>query len=52
MIEMGVDNLITDRPGEMRLLVDEWEALTDSEKTALHLRRILLPNVTLAAAPL
>jgi glycerophosphoryl diester phosphodiesterase len=44
MIELGVDNLITDRPGDMRRLVDDWESLEDSEKVALQLRRLLLPD--------
>jgi glycerophosphoryl diester phosphodiesterase len=52
MIEMNVDNLITDRPGEMRRLLDDWVELTDSEKVALHLRRLLLPNETFASAEL
>lgn len=44
MIENGVDNLITDVPAEMRLLVSGWEDLSDSEKTVLQLRRLLLPK--------
>jgi glycerophosphoryl diester phosphodiesterase len=44
MIELEVDNLITDRPGDMRRLLDDWEELKDSEKVALQLRRLLLPN--------
>jgi glycerophosphoryl diester phosphodiesterase len=43
MIELGVDNLITDRPGDMRRLLDDWESLENSEKVALRLRRLLLP---------
>jgi len=52
MIEMGADNLITDTPGVMRQLLTEWESLSDSEKTALQLRRLLLPNDPLPAANL
>ena len=52
MIEMGVDNLITDRPGEMRRLLDSWEELADSEKVALQLRRLLLPNETFSTGEL
>ncbi|RKX34023.1 MAG: hypothetical protein DRP71_08470 [Verrucomicrobia bacterium] len=52
MIEFGVDNLITDRPGDMRRLLDDWESLKDSEKVALQLRRLLLPVEELVAGKL
>lgn len=52
MIETGVDNLITDVPADIRRLISEWEGLSDTEKTVLQLRRLLLPNVPLPAAEL
>jgi hypothetical protein len=52
MIEIGVDNLITDLPAEMRLLIREWESLGEAEKSVLHLRRLLLPKSPLPAAEL
>jgi glycerophosphoryl diester phosphodiesterase len=52
MIELGVDNLITDRPGDMRRLLDDWESLEDSEKVALQLRRLLLPDEELVVGKL
>jgi glycerophosphoryl diester phosphodiesterase len=42
MIEAGVDNVITDRPAEMRLFLQERAKLTRGEKLALQLRRRLV----------
>ncbi|MCP3902385.1 MAG: hypothetical protein GY715_02020 [Planctomycetes bacterium] len=42
MIEVGVDNIITDRPEELRALVTDWNALSDSEKIALMLRNLIV----------
>jgi hypothetical protein len=41
MIEMGVDNIITDNPAGLRLLLQAWNDLTDSERVALVLRRLV-----------
>ena len=41
MIEMGVDNIITDNPEGLRKLLQAWNDLTDSEKIALTLRRLI-----------
>jgi glycerophosphoryl diester phosphodiesterase len=42
MIEAGVDNVITDRPAEMRFLLQERGKLTPGEKLALQMRRRLV----------
>ena len=42
MIEMGVDNIITDEPELIRRLLDEWNELSDSEKLALMLRNLIV----------
>ena len=42
MVEMGVDNVITDLPAEMRRLLEERAELTPGEKLALQVRRKLL----------
>ena len=42
MIEMGVDNIITDYPREMRSLLEAWNELSDSEKIALMLRNLIV----------
>lgn len=52
MIETGVDNLITDVPADLRALITDWQNLSDSEKTVLQLRRLLLPKEQLPAAEL
>jgi len=44
MIEIGVDNIITDRPKAMRELLSAWNDLTDTEKVALMLRNLFNPN--------
>ncbi|MEM8885392.1 MAG: glycerophosphodiester phosphodiesterase family protein [Planctomycetota bacterium] len=41
MIEMGVDNLITDEPAQLRAWLDEWNALSDTEKVVLMLRNLV-----------
>jgi glycerophosphoryl diester phosphodiesterase len=41
LIEIGVDNLITDRPAPMRSLVDAWNNLSDSERITLMLRNLV-----------
>ena len=42
MIEMGVDNIITDYPREVRSLLEAWNELSDSEKIALMLRNLIV----------
>ena len=42
MLDVGVDNVITDEPAEMRRVLEEREALTPAEKLALLLRRRLV----------
>ena len=42
MIEMGVDNIITDYPREVRRFLETWNALSDSEKIALMLRNLVV----------
>jgi glycerophosphoryl diester phosphodiesterase len=42
MIEMGVDNIITDYPQEVRRFIEEWNALSDGEKIALMLRNLIV----------
>jgi glycerophosphoryl diester phosphodiesterase len=42
MIEMGVDNIITDEPAEIRRLLVAWQALSDSEKIVLMLRNLIV----------
>jgi len=42
MIEMGVDNIITDEPADIRSLLEEWNALSDGEKIALMLRNLIV----------
>jgi glycerophosphoryl diester phosphodiesterase len=42
MIEMGVDNIITDEPAYLRGLLEEWNRLSDSEKIALMLRNLIV----------
>ncbi len=42
MIEMGVDNIITDEPMEIRGLLKEWNELSDKEKIALMLRNLIV----------
>jgi glycerophosphoryl diester phosphodiesterase len=42
MIEMGVDNIITDEPAEIRSLLEEWNALSDAEKITLMLRNLIV----------
>jgi glycerophosphoryl diester phosphodiesterase len=42
MIEMGVDNIITDEPVDIRRLLEEWNELSDREKIALMLRNLIV----------
>ena len=42
MIEMGVDNIITDYPEGVRSLLNAWNELSDSEKIALMLRNLIV----------
>jgi glycerophosphoryl diester phosphodiesterase len=42
MIEMGVDNIITDEPAEIRSLLEAWHMLSDSEKIVLMLRNLIV----------
>jgi glycerophosphoryl diester phosphodiesterase len=42
MIEMGVDNIITDYPREVRRFLETWNALSDGEKVALMLRNLIV----------
>jgi len=44
MIEIGVDNIITDRPKALRKLLSAWNDLTDTEKVALMLRNLFNPD--------
>ncbi len=41
MIEMGVDNIITDDPEGLRRLLQAWNGLTDTERIAVMLRRLI-----------
>ena len=42
LIEMGVDNIITDEPAFLRGLLEEWNRLSDGEKIALMLRNLIV----------
>jgi glycerophosphoryl diester phosphodiesterase len=42
MIEMGVDNIITDYPREVRRFLEAWNELSDSEKIVLMLRNLFV----------
>jgi glycerophosphoryl diester phosphodiesterase len=42
MIEMGVDNIITDHPQKLRHFLNEWNALSDHEKIILMLRNLIV----------
>jgi glycerophosphoryl diester phosphodiesterase len=42
MVEMGVDNIITDYPREVRGFIQEWQALSDSERIVLMLRNLIV----------
>jgi len=52
MVEMGVDNIITDRPADLRNLLEDWRELSDSERITLMLRRLLFPDEELAVREL
>jgi glycerophosphoryl diester phosphodiesterase len=42
MVEMGVDNIITDEPAAIRRLLEEWNMLSDGERIALMLRNLIV----------
>jgi hypothetical protein len=42
MIEMGVDNIITDYPQRVRGFLEDWNRLSGSEKIALMLRNLIV----------
>ena len=42
MIEVGVDNIITDYPREVRRYLEAWNTLSDSEKIVLMLRNLIV----------
>jgi glycerophosphoryl diester phosphodiesterase len=42
MIEMDVDNIITDEPRVIRSTLDEWNALSRRDRLALMLRKLIL----------
>ena len=42
MVEMGVDNIITDYPEDLRSFLEAWKSLSDSEKIVLMLRNLIV----------
>jgi len=42
MIEVGVDNIITDNPADVRRFMEAWNALSGSEKIVLMLRNLIV----------
>ncbi len=44
MIEVGVDNIITDKPDFIRNLLRTWNDFTDTEKIALWLRNLIIED--------
>ncbi|MEC8511705.1 MAG: glycerophosphodiester phosphodiesterase [Planctomycetota bacterium] len=42
MIEMGVDNIITDDPALIRTMLDDWNGLSPHEKVTLMLRDLIV----------
>jgi glycerophosphoryl diester phosphodiesterase len=42
MIEVGVDNIITDHPRQVRHYLETWNTLSDSEKVVLMLRNLII----------
>jgi glycerophosphoryl diester phosphodiesterase len=52
MIEMGVDNIITDEPAQIRKFIEEWRLLSGSEKMVLMLRNLIVGIVPPAPAEL
>ncbi len=42
VIEMGVDNIITDEPADIRSWLEEWNELSDGERIALMLRKLIV----------
>jgi glycerophosphoryl diester phosphodiesterase len=52
MIELGVDNIITDDPKLLKNLLRAWKDLSDSEKIALMLRNLFIEEKQLTTAQL
>lgn len=52
MIEVGVDNIITDNPEFVRSLLQAWNDLSDTEKIALRLRHLFLEEDQMPVADL
>jgi glycerophosphoryl diester phosphodiesterase len=42
MVERGVDNIITDYPRDVRRFIEEWQALSDSERIVMMLRNLIV----------
>ena len=42
MVERGVDNIITDYPQEVRGFIQEWQALSGTERIVLMLRNLIV----------
>ncbi|MBT8366292.1 MAG: hypothetical protein KJP23_16460 [Deltaproteobacteria bacterium] len=42
MIERGVDNIITDYPQDVRRFIEDWRALSDSERIVVMLRNLIV----------
>jgi glycerophosphoryl diester phosphodiesterase len=42
MLEVGVDNIITDYPRDVRRYLEDWNALSDTEKIVLMLRNLIV----------
>ena len=42
MVEMGVDNIITDHPREVRSYIETWNTLSNVEKIVLMLRNLIV----------
>lgn len=42
MIEMGVDNIITDYPQKLQRFLEAWNSISDSEKILLVLRKFIV----------
>ncbi|MGD8961203.1 MAG: glycerophosphodiester phosphodiesterase family protein, partial [Desulfobacterales bacterium] len=42
MVERGVDNIITDYPRDVRGFIQEWQALSDTERIVLMLRNLIV----------
>lgn len=42
MLELGVDNIITDRPAFMRNVIQTWNDFSTTQKVAPWLRNLIL----------